>query len=221
MVALFELAYKLPRRNLGNVQSIANYVSEIKDGKPADPAVVTPLVHDASSIFDALNKKARVAVFLRNPVDRAESLFYYLQRANWETSYSPEWAKLSFLEWTKTKIPYYEKNFLTRILSDNMDRELSETDYQNAERILSKMLIGRTDDVNTSLERFESFWNIKLDDSQKQEKMNVLNHPTNANKHPSIEPEVRIKVESILNYDMRLYRFGLELFEKQSKRFLS
>ena len=37
----------------------------------------------------------------RHPVDRALSMFFYLQTATWERTYGLEWANMKVLEWAK------------------------------------------------------------------------------------------------------------------------
>merc|ERR1719491_254386 len=46
------------------------------------------------NLYDEDNKGRLLALF-RHPVDRAVSMFYYLQTATWEKTYSPDWADMS------------------------------------------------------------------------------------------------------------------------------
>ena len=51
-------------------------------------------------LYDEEHKGRSLALF-RHPVDRALSMFFYLQAATWERTYRPEWANMTVLEWTK------------------------------------------------------------------------------------------------------------------------
>ena len=57
--------------------------------QPATATYTTFLREAAECLFDSTHQGAAYTVF-RDLVDRAVSLFYYLQHATWEVSYQPE-----------------------------------------------------------------------------------------------------------------------------------
>jgi hypothetical protein len=65
-------------------------------------------------------------------VNRQVSLFHYLQRANHEPTYHPEWKNVSLAEWDGG-----EDNWMVRVLSgalegDDPGRELTNEDLDKA-----------------------------------------------------------------------------------------
>ena len=57
-------------------------------------AVITPLLYEANALFTP-TAKGRLFTVFRHPVERAISMFYYLQIAHWEPTYDP-----SLQSWT-------------------------------------------------------------------------------------------------------------------------
>lgn len=77
-------------------------------------------------LYDAENKGRFLALF-RHPVDRAYSMYYYLQTATWEKTYQPEWAAMSPLEWAN--LPNGKSNYMVhKLVGQGFDHEVTETD---------------------------------------------------------------------------------------------
>lgn len=55
--------------------------------------VVTPLLYDAEQVFSPENQ-GRIFTVFRHPMERAVSMFFYIQVADWEATYNPLLAKM-------------------------------------------------------------------------------------------------------------------------------
>jgi len=75
-------------------------------------AIVTTYVYEANGLFDPQHRGRLFSVF-RHPVDRAISMFQYLQYADWEPTYNPQLASMSIEEYAQSGT--VENNWLTRI----------------------------------------------------------------------------------------------------------
>lgn len=63
----------------------------------ADVIVSSRILH-AATLYDDKHK-GRLFTILRHPIERAVSTFYYLQNADWERNYRPEFKKMNLLEY--------------------------------------------------------------------------------------------------------------------------
>ncbi len=80
---------------------------------------------------------------LRDPIDRAVSLFYYLGIADWELStYDPSLATMSIEMWARSE-DRIENNWMTRFLSNNLADNLTQHDLDVAKDVLRKMCCER------------------------------------------------------------------------------
>ena len=61
------------------------------------------------------NNRGRFLALFRHPVDRALSMFFYLQTATWERTYRPEWANMTVLEWAT--LPNAEEDYMVHKVS--------------------------------------------------------------------------------------------------------
>eukprot|EP00985_Skeletonema_marinoi_P013358 scaffold6596_cov140-Skeletonema_marinoi.AAC.1 len=104
--------------------------------------------------------KGRILGLFRHPVDRLASKFYYLQKADWEKSYRPEWADMSILEWAEKHNK--ESNVMVKKLAGvKFHDTATEAALRVAMRTLEKrFVVGLTDNMKESIRRFNIVMNI-------------------------------------------------------------
>jgi hypothetical protein len=222
-----------------------------------DIMVATPLLQDAThSLLGADDDKHAVGALFalfRHPVERAVSLFYYLQHADWESTYRPELANTTLLDvfclnddagGDKKKIPM-ERNWMTYYLAvegrpdrqtqeglTNNNKALQRDDLEYAKTLLEqKMLVGLTDDMGESIRRFGLYfgWNSGNEDHHAAQnswswnscRSQLTEHGANAFDHPKVEPGSPEwdAIAAWNTYDMELYEYAVQVFERQSVLF--
>ena len=181
----------------------------------------------AAHLFDETNR-GRVFAMFRHPVQRLESLFYYLQTANWESTFHPEWKDLSLSDWAKTAKG--EKNWIVHTLVNKSVRSLTLDDLELAKHIVrEKILVGLESKFVESIHRFNVYAGI--DDSSKERQAciaNLAGEPTqgdkkaerarNADPHPQIEKGSKIwNVLAQDSLDVLLYEYIEALYEQQGE----
>jgi len=175
-----------------------------------------------SHLFDKANR-GRVFAMFRHPVERLESLFYYLQKANWESTYHPEWAKTSLSDWAKTHKG--EKNWMVHKLVNKPVTSLTMDDLELAKKIVrEKIVVGLEDRFVESIHRFNVYSGI--DDSSKERQSciaNVARVPpkgdkkvTNSDPHPKTKRGTDLwKLLAKDSLDVLLYEYVEEIYEQQ------
>merc|ERR1712238_81498 len=95
--------------------------------------------------------KGRLFTVFRHPVERAISMFYYLQIAHWEPTYDP-----SLQSWTPEEYAEsdrIENNWLTRTLSNRMEGDLLDEDFNLAIEVLRrKFFVGLVSNIEETME---------------------------------------------------------------------
>jgi len=183
-------------------------------------AAFTSFLREAAPLFDDQHK-GRIFALFRHPVRRAVSLFYYLQVAKWEETYDPELAATSLLAYANgTKV---ERDWMTRMLSSEYTKELTEDDLDKAKEILrTKFLVGLLSDMKTSTDRFLTYFGW---DHTRQEQKDCIHrytaHGNNVNPHPELEEgtEAWNALLDANRFDMRLYDYAQTLFQQQGALF--
>lgn len=118
--------------------------------------IVSTLVRETNDLLSP-NHMGRFFAVFRHPIERAISLFYYLQVADWEKTYQPELANWTIEEYAVSD--RVENNWMTRRLSGNMVDELDESDLAIAtETLRKKFFVGLTTKMEESMDRFERFF---------------------------------------------------------------
>jgi hypothetical protein len=104
-------------------------------------------------LYDEENKGRFLALF-RHPVDRATSMFFYLQTATWERTYRPEWANMTVLEWANLK--NFESDYCVRkLVGKKFGDPVSEMDLIVAKELVrQRFIVGLMDEMNESIRRF-------------------------------------------------------------------
>ncbi len=160
---------------------------------------------------------------MRDPIERAVSLFHYLAIASWEPTYDPSLATMSIEMWARSE-DRIEYNWMTRFLSNNLTGNLTQHDLNIAKEILrKKCLIGFLEAKDESMMRFQKYFDWDMNDSQTREcAERFLDWGwSNKNSHPPIEFDSQayhLLVKSN-EYDLELYEYAELLFEAQAKLF--
>jgi len=116
----------------------------------------TPLLYGAAAIFDRTPRKARVATILREPISRFTSQFNYLKTATWENTYNPTLDSID----TYVQKGNFEKSWMVQMLSNCKTAVTTDNDLKVAKQVLSRMLVGFTDNMAEFFDRLEIYWNI-------------------------------------------------------------
>ncbi len=182
-------------------------------------------IHESAPLFNT-SKKGKMFAFFRHPVDRAVSMFYFMQDTVWkaEASYNKELAEISIETFFSQNRG--ENNWKVRFLTNQLTKPyVDETDFNLAKEVLSrKCLVGLLADKEESMERFSKHfgWDLGTGKAHQCAKKKLqwdwsLRHPH--------EVEV-VEGNRLWNliveqnfYDMKLYEYAQALFEEQSAMF--
>jgi len=185
-------------------------------------AVVTPFIYEANNLFTS-SAKGRLFTVFRHPIERAISMFNYIQVADWEPTYAPE-----LKDWTIEQYAIsskVENNWLTRQLSNQPHGDLTDDNLKIASEVLrSKFLVGLVTKMEATIERFEKFfrWTYRVNPPAQEtcRSQNLLNK---ANKNLRGQEKLTEGsrgwelLASQNQYDLQLYEYIEELFSAQEK----
>lgn len=186
-------------------------------------AVVTPFMYEANELFTP-SAKGRLFTVFRHPIDRAISMFYYLQVADWEPTYDPalkDWDLSQYA--TSDKI---ENNWLTRQLSNQLSGDLADEHVQKAlEVIRRKFLVGLMSKMEETMTRLERFfhWTYHVNPANQEIcRTDLLSGGSNSNsKKKQYKPKEGEDAWNLLvaqnQYDMQLWGYIETLFDEQEQ----
>ena len=185
--------------------------------------VVLHRLHEGSELFDP-DHRARLFCMFRNPVHRAISMFFYLQKATWEPTYDPTLADMTLLDYANSN--KVEENWITRFLVHEYSGRLTDDAVEKAKQIMrNKMVVGILGNFQESLKRFELYFDwwaerktkgnaarmVQCQQNHARTKQNKISHPVPDVKDPAYQRLLQ------LNWaDMQLYLYAVELFEEQA-----
>ena len=101
------------------------------DAQVAD-VVVSPYLYESNELFTS-TAKGRLFAMFRHPIDRAAALFFHQQEAE-------PWLKYWTLE-RYAKSDMVEDNRMTRLLSNQLEGELTEEHYQHVVDIVRRKFL--------------------------------------------------------------------------------
>lgn len=186
--------------------------------------VISPLLHDATSLFTPTRKGRLFAIF-RNPIERAASLFYFIQDTQWKQpgSGNEQFASMTIEQFYEAG--FAENNWMTRFLTNELTKgELTEEDLNIAKEVLrQKCLIGLLDEKVETFERFQKYFGWRPKNGSEEEclaKKLEWAWPMK-HRHPPVEDESDayrlIRAQNI--FDLQLYEYAKELFQQQEQLF--
>mmetsp|Transcript_38953 Transcript_38953/g.71401 ORF Transcript_38953/g.71401 Transcript_38953/m.71401 type:complete len:1095 (+) Transcript_38953:195-3479(+) len=185
--------------------------------------VISPLLHDASTLFTP-TRRGRMFTIFRHPVERAASLFYFIQETQWKqpSTRNDQFADITIDQFYRNG--FAENNWMTRFLTNELTKgELTENDLDIAKEIIrQKCLVGLLEEKGETFERIQKYfgWRPKNEEEQdclekKLEWAWPMKH-----KHPTIEDGSRAwqLILAANKFDLRLYEFAKELFSQQGEQ---
>ena len=183
--------------------------------------VVTPTIDLVVNNLLSTSRGVRARMFgvFRHPIDRAASLFHYLQKADWEPTFDPGLSNMTIAEWAMSGKA--ENNWMVRTLTQDMDsHDLSEGHLELAKDIIEKkFVIGLTSEMKLSWELFKNYFGWPDTRNSYGCMTTILAEKSNANEHDKIlkgstEWEA---LKAINKYDIALYEYIVKLFwERQT-----
>jgi len=168
-----------------------------------------------STLFKS-NDQARAFTLLRHPVERAASMFYFLQKEG-----MPELQKMTIDDYAKSDL--IENNWLVRILSESMTGPIDMDNLEIAKKVLrKKFVVGLLDNKRGSFARFDHYF--KWNESPNYEKefgcRKQLMDEKYAPSHPVRKNSDTWKLLLEQNrFDVHLYDYASDLFKQQSYMF--
>lgn len=185
-------------------------------------STVHRLIHFPTRETAQLKWKQRMFTFIRHPIERAVSLFYYLAIAHWEPTYDSDLAYISIEMYARSK--RIEHNWMVRFLTNELERDLTPRHLDLAKEVLrQKCIIGLVDEKNESWLRLMRLfgWEAHSDDGNECLDRHLNFVWSNKHNHPVIEEgtlawELLYKQNEL---DMMLYEYAHLLFQEQSALF--
>eukprot|EP00565_Helicotheca_tamesis_P007570 CAMPEP_0185732626 /NCGR_PEP_ID=MMETSP1171-20130828/16907_1 /TAXON_ID=374046 /ORGANISM="Helicotheca tamensis, Strain CCMP826" /LENGTH=682 /DNA_ID=CAMNT_0028402161 /DNA_START=52 /DNA_END=2100 /DNA_ORIENTATION=+ len=187
-------------------------------------AIVTPFIYEANELFTP-TAKGRLFTVFRHPIDRAISLFYYIQVADWEPTYNPDLVNWSIEEYAASDI--IENNWMTRQLTNQLEGDLTDDHLALAmEVIRRKFLVGLMTQIERTVERFERFfrWTYRVNPPNQEacrERLLDGGSNKNASGNKKEKPQEGSEAYELLRmqnvYDLQLFEYIESLFEEQAE----
>jgi hypothetical protein len=187
-------------------------------------SVVTPFIYESNDLFTG-SSKGRLFSLFRHPIDRAVSMFYYLQIATWEPTYNPEFKNWTLEQYAQSDL--VENNWMTRLLSQfPLEGDIPDDRYVTIamEVVRHKFLVGLMSDMEASMDRFEKFfrWKFRVNPTNQEScRKRLLSKGSNSNagNKSKAKPKPGSPAWDILanqnRYDIQLYGYIKTLFKEQ------
>jgi hypothetical protein len=121
----------------------------LTSSKLAD-VIISPYFHHALRLFHE-HHKAKVFVMMRHPIDRAVAMYHKLQYERMEPIIN-----MSLEDYTLSS--QVENNAVVRNLTGKMQGEIGEDHLSIAKHVMEHVLIGVSDQLADSIQRFETFF---------------------------------------------------------------
>ncbi|KAL7484005.1 hypothetical protein ACHAW6_009646 [Cyclotella cf. meneghiniana] len=174
--------------------------------------IVSAQVDKIPSLFTS-NEHARAFVLLRNPVDRAASMFYFLKSMGNERL-----KNMTVYDYAKSDM--IENNWMVRILSDAMTGSIDAVNLETAQLVLKKkFIVGILENKRGSFARFDHYFKWKENPYYEKEFgcIKQIMDEKYTPKHPMRQGDLSWNLLFEQNrFDMQLYEYAKELFKEQS-----
>lgn len=144
-------------------------------------------------------------MFLRKPIDKIQSLFYYLRDVgHWEPT-SKSHQNMSFCDYVNSDL-IADSWIIRRIVNLPDKQPIKEEDYFNCQKYLETFKhIGFLENIEDTIDFFKNEYNWSLFDLTKQNENKI-------SKKEPINEELLDKLNSIIYYDNKLYDY---FYQKQ------
>jgi len=187
-------------------------------------------LHEAGSLFNR-NNPGKIFTLFHHPVPRAFSIFCFIKH-NTNRAYFPAFNssgydaffgnidRMTFEQYSKSNL--FPENWMTRFLLGEKDAILTQRHVSDAKEIMrKKFLIGLTNRVDESLDRFVSYFGWESTQSAVEYiecKKEFITHVST--KWPAVEDSNIWNIIMEKNEkDIQLYAYATELFEEQRSMF--
>jgi len=185
--------------------------------------VVTPFIFEVNDLMTP-TAKGRLFTVFRHPIERAISMFYYIQIATWEVTYDPEVEFWTIEQYAKSS--KVENNWLTRQLSNQPAGDLTDTNLIIAKNVIrQKFMVGLVSNIEATIDRLEKFfrWTYHVNPPNQEICRQALiarganSNVQNAKPKPEPGSEEWKMLEWQNKYDLELYAYIEELFDEQEQ----
>lgn len=182
--------------------------------------VITSLLYESSRLFK-LETRARMFSMFRHPVDRAVSLFHYLQDTQWKAqeTFNQELSNISLDDFYHRRLA--ESNWQVRYLTNQLTKgAVDEDDLNLAKEIVRrKCVVGLFTEKKESLTRFQRYFNMKLISESDRDELdrNIAFDWPMRHLHDQLEEgsEIWNLIASYNSYDMQLHEYVNEIYKEQ------
>ena len=184
--------------------------------------IITPHIFKTDHIFYGTDTRGRLFALFKDPVERAVDMFYYMKHATWEPTYDPKFQHMSIDQYSKSI--YIQNNWMTRTLANIPAHEQLTKEHLNIalEVMRTRILVGLSDSLEESLDRFERYfsWRNDLDsNTQKLCRSRFLSrgyvnpNPKFKNLEQGTGAYHRIQMQN--RFDLEIYEYAQSLFLDQ------
>jgi len=185
--------------------------------------VVTPFIFEVNDLMTP-TAKGRLFTVFRHPIERAISMFYYIQIATWEVTYNPEVEFWTIEQYANSGL--VENNWLTRQLSNQPAGDLTDKNLLIAKNVIRrKFMVGLVSNIEATMDRLEKFfrWTYHVNPpNQEICRQALIDRGANSNAQstkPKPEPgsDEWKMLEWQNKYDLELYAYIEVLFDEQEQ----
>lgn len=188
--------------------------------------IVTPYFFQAGTLMDA-NHRGRLFTMLRHPIDRAVSLYHYMNELalNGDESMKRSLNGMTLDEYAASSL--VENNWITRFVTNTLGGELTPQHEALARKVLAdKFIIGLLSDRQQSLERFIQFFGWKVEGDKAEDCIDRRMGWDWANEghiYPKVKEGSKTwnLLEEANSFDIRLFEYAQELYRMQAVIFAS
>ena len=184
--------------------------------------IVSSYFHESAALFD-LEHQGRAFIMLRNPIERAVSMYYHRLHELHDIDES-----VSIEDYAQGN--GIENNWMTRFLANRMTGELTKEDLEQAKEILKeKFLIGFLDDLEESVYRIIAYngWKYAADETEKMKQEDCITDLTKVGSNINAEgyeiPKRGTQAYALIiwqtQFDSKLYDYAKLLFDDQTKSY--
>ena len=184
--------------------------------------VTSSYLREAGALFDP-GHRGRAFTVLRHPLERAVSTYHYRTRGD-QADLSPDLTLQAYAQGGDI-----ENNWLTRYLTGRVEGHLTTEDLEAAMEVLeTKFLIGLLEDGRESMHRILKYTGWELDgDSEARARQEecistYLMDGTNVGpveySLPRMGTQAYAMISWQIKYDLKLYSFAQEIYEKQTRQ---